>query len=105
MDETEAAHVREHVRVYLMVFGALIVLTGVTVAISYLHLATPLAIAVAMLVATVKVGLVAGYFMHLISEKKVIIWLLLMCAAFVFSVFAGPLGTEAGIGPLWPLPN
>ncbi len=104
MNETEAEHVRQHVRVYVMVFVALAVLTIVTVAISYLHLPTPWAISLAMVVATVKAGLVACYFMHLISEEKVILWLLLLCAAFVFSVFAGPLGTATGIGPLWPLP-
>ncbi len=102
--ESEAARVKEHLRVYVMVFVALAVLTVVTVAISYLQLPTALAITVAMVVATVKAGLVAGYFMHLISEQKVILWLLLLCAAFVFSVFAGPLGTESGLGPLWPLP-
>ena len=104
INEAEAARVKEHVRVYVMVFVALAVLTIVTVAISYLELSTPWAISVAMVVATVKAGLVACYFMHLISEKKVILWLLLLSAAFVFSVFAGPLGTESGLGPLWPLP-
>jgi cytochrome c oxidase subunit 4 len=103
MNEAEAAHVREHVRVYVMVFVALAVLTVVTVAISYLNLSTPWAISLAMVVATVKATLVACYFMHLISEQKVILWLLMLCAAFIFSVFAGPLGTEAGLGPLWPL--
>ncbi len=105
MNEAEAARVKEHVRVYVMVFVALGVLTIVTVAISYLSLPTSWAIALALVVATVKSGLVAGYFMHLLSEEKVILWLLLLCAAFVFSVFAGPLGTETGLGPLWPLPN
>ena len=103
IDEEEAARVKEHVKVYVLVFVALAALTIVTVAISYLNLPTPWAITLAMVVATIKSGLVACYFMHLISEKKVIIWLLLLCAAFVFSVFAGPIGTETGIGPLWPL--
>jgi hypothetical protein len=41
--------------------------------------------------------------MHLISEEKVILWLLLLCAAFLVFLFALPLGTETGNGPLWPL--
>jgi len=102
MNESEAAHVRAHVKIYVMVFVALAVLTIVTVAISYLHLPTALAIAVAMVVATVKASLVAGYFMHLLSEEKVIIWLLVLCAAFLVFLFALPLGTETGNGPLWP---
>ena len=40
MSESEAEHVRQHVRVYLMVFAALGVLTIITVAISYLDLPT-----------------------------------------------------------------
>ena len=102
ISESEAARVREHLRVYVMVFVALAVLTVVTVAISYLQLPTGLAIAVAMVVATVKASLVAGYFMHLLSEEKVILYLLVLCAAFLLFLFALPLGTETGNGPLWP---
>jgi cytochrome c oxidase subunit 4 len=100
---TEAERVKQHVRVYVMVFVALAVLTVVTVAISYLHLPTAIAISVAMVVATVKASLVAGYFMHLLSEEKVILYLLLLCAAFLVFLFVLPLGTEIGNGPLWPL--
>ncbi len=103
ISESEAARVKEHLRVYVMVFVALAVLTVVTVAISYLNLPTALAITVAMVVATVKAGLVAGYFMHLLSEEKVILYLLVLCAAFLVFLFALPLGTETGNGPLWPL--
>ena len=102
ISESEAARVKAHLRVYVMVFVALAVLTVVTVAISYLHLPTALAITVAMVVATVKASLVAGYFMHLLSEEKVILWLLVLCAAFLVFLFALPLGTETGNGPLWP---
>ena len=103
MSESEAALVKQHVRVYLMVFAALAVLTVVTVAISYLDLSTGYAIGIALVVATVKASLVALYFMHLISEEKVILWLLLLCAAFLVALMALPLGTETGIAPLWPL--
>ena len=103
MVESEAALVKQHVRVYVMVFAALAVLTVVTVAISYLELSTGYAIGVAMVVATVKASLVALYFMHLISEEKVILWLLLLCAAFCVVLMFLPLGTETGIAPLWPL--
>jgi cytochrome c oxidase subunit 4 len=102
ISESEAARVKEHLRVYVMVFVALAVLTVVTVAISYLHLPTALAISVALVVAAVKASLVAGYFMHLLSEEKVILWLLVLCAAFLVFLFALPLFTETGNGPLWP---
>ncbi len=103
VSESEAERVRQHIRVYVMVFVALAVLTVVTVAISYLHLPTVYAIGIALMVATVKASLVALYFMHLISEEKVILWLLLLCAAFLVALMTLPLGTETGIAPLWPL--
>src|SRR5918993_395309 len=73
-----AADIDKHVRVYITVFVALMALTLVTVAVSYLDLSTPMAIAVALLIATVKGALVACYFMHLISEKRLIYAVLLI---------------------------
>src|SRR5436309_8502909 len=59
----EYAHgIRKHVRGYLMVGAILLVFTGVTVALSYVHFGTQKAnIAVAMLVATLKAGLVGNF--------------------------------------------
>jgi cytochrome c oxidase subunit 4 len=67
-----AVDIDRHVRVYITVFVALMALTVITVAVSYLDLSTPMAIAVALFIATIKGTLVAGYFMHLISEKRLI---------------------------------
>ena len=67
-----AADIDRHVRIYVTVFVTLMVLTIVTVAISRLHLPVHLAVTVALVVAVVKGSLVACYFMHLISEKKLI---------------------------------
>ena len=67
-----AADIDRHVRVYITVFVALMALTIITVAVSYLDLSTPMAVAVALFIATIKGSLVACYFMHLISEKKLI---------------------------------
>ena len=98
-----AEDIREEVRVYLTVFIALACLTVVTVAISYVGMPTALAICMAMVVASVKAGLVAGFFMHLVTEKRVIIWLLVLSAAFLLFLVFLPLWTESGIAPLWPL--
>ena len=81
----DAADIDRHVRVYITVFVALMALTIITVAVSYLHLSTPMAIAVALFIATIKGTLVAGYFMHLISEKK-LIYAVLGITAFKFLV-------------------
>ena len=72
MTSDHAVDIDKHVRIYITVFVALMALTVITVGISYLHLPIPIAVSVALLVATVKGTLVACYFMHLISEKKLI---------------------------------
>ncbi|MFQ5478804.1 MAG: cytochrome C oxidase subunit IV family protein [Candidatus Binatia bacterium] len=77
-----AEDISGHVRIYIAVFAALAALTVITVAISYLHLPMPTAIAVALVVAGTKGSLVALYFMHLIDEKKVIYWLLGLTVVF-----------------------
>jgi cytochrome c oxidase subunit 4 len=90
-----AADIDRHVRIYLTVFVALMVLTIVTVAIARVHLPTPIAVALALFVATIKGGLVACYFMHLISEKKLIIAVLALTVAFFVPLLALPLLTHA----------
>ena len=55
--------VKKHVKVYVMVFGALAVLTIVTVAVSYLDLNILPALILALIIALVKGGLVASYFL------------------------------------------
>lgn len=74
--------VKKHVRLYLAVFGVLLFLTVVTVGISYLHLALPIAIGLALAIATVKASLVAAFFMHLSTEKSIILVLLALAAGF-----------------------
>jgi cytochrome c oxidase subunit 4 len=72
MGHDHAADIDKQVRVYILVFVSLMVLTLVTVAVSYLHLPVAGAVTVALVVASIKGTLVACYFMHLISERKLI---------------------------------
>jgi cytochrome c oxidase subunit 4 len=102
MDSTHVEDIKKHVRKYIMVFVALMALTVVTVAISYLHLSVGAAITVALMVATVKASLVASYFMHLISEKKLIYATLLLTAAFFVLLMLLPTLTENGSTKLLP---
>jgi cytochrome c oxidase subunit 4 len=88
-----AADIDRHVRVYITVFVALMVLTVITVAISRYHLPVAMAVTVALLVATIKGSLVACYFMHLISEKKVIYAVLGLTVAFFIALLALPVLT------------
>jgi cytochrome c oxidase subunit 4 len=90
-----AADLDKHVRAYILVFVSLMVLTLITVAVSYLHLSTGKAVAVALLIATVKGSLVACYFMHLISEKKLILWVLVLTVAFFAVLMLVPYWTVA----------
>lgn len=65
--------IKKHVRIYIGVFVALLVGTIITVLASLVHLpAFWMTVAIALFIATIKASLVAGYFMHLISEKKAI---------------------------------
>ena len=95
MTGDHAVDIDKHVRVYITVFVALMVLTIVTVAISYLDLAVPIAVTVALFVATVKGALVAGYFMHLVSEKKLIYAVLALTVAFFVALLALPVVTHS----------
>ncbi len=85
MSDHDNGHIEELIRVYLTVFGALGALTLLTVAASYMDVSTTETIFLALTIATVKASLVAGYFMHLITEKQTIIWIL--CLTFVFFLF------------------
>ena len=83
--------IKNHIRIYLIVFGALGVLTVITVLASYLEVSTSEGIFLALIIASVKASLVAGYFMHLISERNTIIWILLLTVFFFFVMIFLPL--------------
>jgi caa(3)-type oxidase subunit IV len=55
----------------------------------------PIAVTVALIVATIKGGLVAGYFMHLVSEKKLIYAVLAVTVAFFIALMALPIFTHS----------
>jgi cytochrome c oxidase subunit 4 len=96
-----AVDIDKHVKIYITVFVALMALTIITVAISRVHLPVPIAVSVALLVAIVKGSLVACYFMHLISERKLILILMLATVFFFFGVLLGPtLTTHDPINPI-----
>lgn len=76
--------IQASVKRYIFVFVALIVGTVLTVAASWLKIeSVALTVAIALFIACIKGFLVAGYFMHLISEKKMIYGILIATAFFV----------------------
>ncbi len=72
---------------YIVVWLGLVVLTGVTVAISGVDLKA-FSVTVALIVAGVKSALVMAYFMHLKYEPPVFRWMLLVMAV-TFIIFIG----------------
>ena len=93
MSSDHAEDIDKHVRIYITVFVALLVLTVVTVAISRFHLPVHQAVTIALIVATIKGSLVACYFMHLISERKLIYAVLALTAVFFLALLALPVVT------------
>jgi cytochrome c oxidase subunit 4 len=98
MDASHAGHsaaeIDKHVRTYIIVFATLLVLTLVTVAVSYLHLEVHNAIAIALVIATFKASLVALFFMHLISERQVVLLILALTGAFAVVLLLLPVITN-----------
>jgi cytochrome c oxidase subunit 4 len=95
MSAAGAEDIRKHVRTYIAVFVALLVLTVITVGVSYLHLPIWQAVLVAMLVASIKGTLVATFFMHLISERSAVYWVLIVCVTMFVFLMLGPVLTDS----------
>ncbi len=84
-DTAHAHDISKHIKVYVGVFVALLVGTVLTVSMYYCHFdSMAVTITIALFIATVKASLVAGFFMHLISEKKAI-YAVLMATVFFFA--------------------
>ena len=71
------------VKIYKTVGAALIVGTVITVMAANVHLGIILGIIVAIIIATIKGTLVAGYFMHLLNERRLIYGVLALTAVFI----------------------
>jgi len=91
----------QQVRGYLYVFYALLFGTLITVGASYIPFGNhAVNIAVALFIASGKAVLVAGYFMHLISERKLIYGLLGFTAFFFLGLVFLTVSAYADFPPL-----
>jgi len=86
-------HSAPPIRKYILIGAALLVFTGITVAANQVHLAVPLAVTVALLIAIMKGSMVAAVFMHLSDERKWIYGALLLTVAFFIVLMALPILT------------
>jgi len=77
-------------RIYVAVWGGLIVLTGATVGVSYIDLGI-LNVVVALLIASAKASLVALFFMHLRSEHRLVWTFALVPIFFLVLIIGGTL--------------
>jgi cytochrome c oxidase subunit 4 len=90
----------EHKVPYMVIFGVLVVLTVVTVAVTFVHIESEvIKVLVALLIASIKASVVLGYFMHLKFEGKLIyvitivpvmLCILLVCALIPDVVYTVP---------------
>lgn len=79
-----------------MVFGALTILTGLTVFLSYSNISHETGIILAALIALTKCSLIAAFFMHLKDESKSI-YALLFSALFFVAVLILAIIPDIGI--------
>jgi cytochrome c oxidase subunit 4 len=76
-------------RIYVAVFFSLLVLTAITVAMAKVDFGNPsINLVIAMLVASVKAGLVALFFMHLRYEHP-LTWVYVVLPVFLLGILLG----------------
>jgi cytochrome c oxidase subunit 4 len=96
---SDPAEVKKSVRTYMLVGAALLAGTAITVAANQFHFAVPLAITVALIIATTKGSMVAAVFMHLSHERKWVYGALLLTVVFFIVLMSVPFLTITdGIG-------
>ena len=83
MSDHPAESTSKQVKLYLLIGAALFVGTVLTVWVADLKVAMVTGILIAIVIATIKGGLVAGYFMHLLHERKLIYQVLILTAIFI----------------------
>ena len=99
MSDHSPEHIQKQIKLYLIIGVALLVGTVVTVWAAHFKLEIVAGIVLAIIIATIKGGLVAGYFMHLSHERKLIYQVLLLTAVFIVvmvGVFLFAYGDQQG---------
>jgi caa(3)-type oxidase subunit IV len=92
---SDSAEIKKSVRTYMMVGLALLVFTGITVAANQFHFGVPIAVTVALVIATMKGSMVASIFMHLSHEKKWVYGALILTVLGFLILMTVPIFTVA----------
>ena len=85
--------IQKEVKKHIAIYGLLLLLTAVNFFLSRMHLSAVQTLTGVLLIASIQGSLVACYFMHLISEKKLIhFFLILTIIGFITLLFFPLLG-------------
>jgi caa(3)-type oxidase subunit IV len=88
ISDSAAEHVRQSVSKYKVLFLGLMALTLITVGLSYVDFGSAFwNVVVALLVASLKAGLVAAVFMHLWGERATVWKVLVFTVVFAVGLF------------------
>ena len=80
MSVSHVDSIKKEIRGYLIIFISIVSLSLTAVGLNYLHLSLMLTVFITLLIAAVQVFLAAGYFMHLITEKTLTLYIVLTLA-------------------------
>jgi cytochrome c oxidase subunit 4 len=83
------------VKGYVAVFGGLLALTVTTVVVSRLSLPVGPGVAIGLTIAALKAALVVMFFMHLKTERPMVLWPLALTAVLFAALFAFVLWSES----------
>ena len=87
MSDHSAHDVEKSIKKYWFIFFALILGTVITVGAYFVHMeSVALTVTLALFIASVKAFLVAGYFMHLMDERKVIYGIMVSTVFFFIAL-------------------
>ncbi len=89
-DHNSPESIHREKRKYFIIFGMLGILTILTVTVSKLDVSHTMHLVLALTIAVVKGSLVAAYFMHLLSERKLIFAVLGLTVFFFGMLLWGP---------------
>ena len=92
---SDSAEIKKSIRTYMMVGLALLVFTGITVGANQFHFSVPMAITVALIIATMKGSMVASIFMHLSHEQKWVYGALILTIVGFLVLMTVPIFTVA----------
>jgi caa(3)-type oxidase subunit IV len=93
--QSDAEEVRKNIPKYLGIGAALLVFTGITVGVNEIHLSSvPLAITIALIVASIKGSMVTSVFMHLNHERKWIYGCLILTVVLFIPLMFLPILTQ-----------